>query len=125
MAETSTLAPAVRKVLERKISAARDAAEEGAKKALEHLAVHEKEARPGMSDGDRKLRRASGEGSFARDEPRKPGWPTTADRRMRVQPVAQDALRRVPREEFNQEFPDAPGIRRRFGLTRGLRRARP
>ena len=58
MERTSTLAPGDRKVLERKIADARDAAEKGAEKALRFLAVHEKEPRPGMSDDDKRLRRA-------------------------------------------------------------------
>ncbi len=58
MRPTLTLATGDRKKLEKAIVAARDAAERGATKALEYLAVHEKGPRPGMSQGDRKLRRA-------------------------------------------------------------------
>ena len=55
---TLTLATGDRKKREKAIVAARDTAERGATKALEYLAVHEKGPRPGMSQGDRKLRRA-------------------------------------------------------------------
>ncbi len=52
------LDPALRKMLEKRIVEARDAAEGAAQAAIRVLAVHEKEAYASLSDDERRLRRA-------------------------------------------------------------------